>query len=127
MRRLGDLEAEVMNRLWESGQTCTVREVLEDLNRDRRLAYTTVMTVLDNLHKKGLVTREPVGRAYRYRSAKSRDEHTADLISVVLERSEDRPASLLKFVERLDPDELAELQESLTRLSVELPRRQEGS
>lgn len=114
-----------MHRLWESGHACTVREVLEDLNRDRRLAYTTVMTVLDNLHKKGFVTREAVGRAYRYRSAKSRDEHTADLISAVLEASEDRPASLLRFVERLDPAELAELRESLTRLGLEV--RQEGS
>ena len=122
MRDLGELEAEVMRRLWDWDRACTVREILEDLAPNRRLAYTTVMTVLDNLHTKGFVTREAAGRAYSYTSVRSREEHTADLISVALERSDDRAASLLRFVERLDPAELAVLRESLAR-TVEPPRR----
>lgn len=113
MRDLGALEAEVMRRLWDWDRACTVREVLADLSSDRPLAYTTVMTVLDNLHRKGLVTREVVGPAYHYRSVKSREEHTADLIATILERSDDRTASLLKFVERLNPTEKAALRKSL--------------
>lgn len=102
-----------MRRLWDWGRACTVREVLADLSSDRQLAYTTVMTVLDNLHRKGLVTREVVGRAYHYRSVKSREEHTADLIATILEGTDDRTASLLKFVERLNPTEQAALRKSL--------------
>lgn len=124
MRELGELESRVMQRLWTSGGACTVRDVLQDLSQDRPLAYTTVMTVLDNLHKKGFVSREAVGRAYHYRSVRTRDEHAAELISTVLDRSQDRPAALLKFVERLDPHELVELQQSLARLTADLGQRQ---
>ena len=81
---------------------------------------------MDNLHKKGYVAREAVGRAYHYRSVKSREEHTADLISVALEGSDDRTASLLRFVERLDPEELAALRASLQRLAEQPPRRVRG-
>ena len=75
MRGLGDLEASVMDRLWAWEHPATVREVLDDLRRDRDLAYTTVMTVLDNLHRKGWLTRELDGRAYRYRPVASRQEY----------------------------------------------------
>lgn len=123
MKDLGELEAEVMARLWDWDRTCTVRDILQDMTADRQLAYTTVMTVLDNLHKKGFVSRKAVGRAYHYRSVKSREEHTADLITFALARSDDRPASLLKFVERLDPEEQAALRASLDRLPEQRPRR----
>ena len=122
MKDLGELEAEVMARLWDWDRTCTVRDILEDLAPDRQLAYTTVMTVLDNLHKKGFVTRQAVGRAYHYQSVQSREEHTADLIPIALARSDDRPASLLRFVERLDPEEQAALRASLERLPEQRPR-----
>ncbi len=61
MRPLGDLEAVVMARLWEWDRPASVRqcvrEVLEDLNDERPLAYTTIMTVMDNLHRKGMLSR----------------------------------------------------------------------
>ena len=116
MRDLGELEAEVMRRIWDWQRPCTVREVVEDLASTRRLAYTTVMTVLGNLYKKGFVSREVVGRTYYYESLKSREEHTADLIAVALERSADRTAGLLRFVERLDSAELASLRRSLEQM-----------
>jgi len=53
MRQLGELEAVIMDRLWEWGRPALVREVLDDLRKDRPLAYTTVMTVMENLHRKG--------------------------------------------------------------------------
>jgi len=118
VRQLGDLEAAVMDRLWLWRRPTTVREVLEDLAPERKLAYTTIMTVMDNLHRKGLLTREQVGRAYRYSTVRSRSEHTADLIASVLAKSDDRTAPLLRFVERLNPDEVARLRASLEALEA---------
>ena len=55
------------------------------LTRDRDLAYTTVMTVLDRLAKKGLVHRERDGRAYLYPPAQTREELVADVMHTALE------------------------------------------
>jgi predicted transcriptional regulator len=66
MRQFGELEAEIMDRLWAWSRPALVREVVDDLNRDRPLAYTTVMTVMENLHRKGWLRRERDGRAWRY-------------------------------------------------------------
>src|ERR1700687_3392757 len=52
MRQFGELEAVIMDRLWERGRPTLVREVLDDLREDRPLAYTTVMTVMENLCRK---------------------------------------------------------------------------
>ena len=57
MRTLGELEAAVMACLWQSQTPVSVRDVMDRLNADRDLAYTTVLTVLDNLHRKQMVTR----------------------------------------------------------------------
>lgn len=113
VRDLGELEAAVMHRLWSWGRPAAVREVLEDLQRERRLAYTTVMTVLDNLHSKDLVHREKSGRAYVYVPTMTREEHTAALLNQVLSASSNRGSALLHFVGQLDPDELAELRAAL--------------
>ncbi|MBA3741616.1 MAG: BlaI/MecI/CopY family transcriptional regulator [Sporichthya sp.] len=113
MRQLGDLEAVVMDRLWAWGRPALVREVLEDLSLDRKLAYTTVMTVMDNLHTKGVLSRVPDGRAYRYTPVRSRAEHSAELIAAVLADSEDRTAPLLRFVEQMTPAELNRLRAAL--------------
>jgi predicted transcriptional regulator len=56
-RGFGDLEAVVMERLWGSDGATTVREVLEQLQLEREIAYTTVQSTMDNLHRKGWLTR----------------------------------------------------------------------
>jgi predicted transcriptional regulator len=61
--RLGPLEEQLLQALWKRG-SATVRELLNDCNP--KLAYTTVMTTLDRLHKKDVLARVPEGRAYRY-------------------------------------------------------------
>lgn len=63
----GELERHVMVLLWQAGEPLTVADVQEFLVRD--LAYTTVMTVLDRLAKKGLARRERRGRAWCYQPA----------------------------------------------------------
>lgn len=69
--RLGPLEERLLQAVWERGDA-TVRELLSDCKLD--LAYTTVMTTLDRLHKKDLLARVPEGRAYRYRPRQTADD-----------------------------------------------------
>jgi len=60
---LGELERAVMAQLWSADGPLTVRDVHDHLERE--LAYTTVMTVMDNLHRKGQLQRQRDGRAWR--------------------------------------------------------------
>ena len=114
MRRLGELEAAVMACLWDSHATVSVRDVVAALKaQDRDLAYTTIMTVLDNLHRKHMVTRELNGRAYFYVAAKSRSEYSAELIESAAAQSDDKMGALMHFVERLSPKEIGELRAAL--------------
>lgn len=113
VRQLGELEKLVMDRMWSWDHPVAVREVLEDLQRERTLAYTTVMTVMDNLHRKGVLTRQKDGRAYRYRPTQSREQHTAAFMGEVLAGAEDRTVALLHFVEQMSPAEAARLREAL--------------
>lgn len=78
MAILGDLEHLIMSVLWRSDEPQSVREVHESVRLERDLAYTTVMTVLDRLAKKGLVTRDLDGRAWRYRAAVSAAQLVSD-------------------------------------------------
>lgn len=124
MKQLGQLEAVVMERLWQWQRPVAVREVLEDLQTERPLAYTTVMTVLDNLHRKGFVRREKDGRAYQYVATTSREEHTAGMLEQVLSASSDRGATLLHFVGQMSQAELDELRSALS--SVETDPTEDG-
>jgi predicted transcriptional regulator len=110
MAGLGDLEREVMTQLWDAAEPLTVRQVHERLSPDRDLAYTTVMTVLDRLAKKGVVDQQRADRAYRYAPAQSREAMTAALMLDALSAAPDgatRDAALAHFVGRLSPDALA--------------------
>jgi predicted transcriptional regulator len=109
MRRFGELEAAIMDCLWARTQPASVRDVLGELHTGKQLAYTTVLTVLDNLHRKGVVTREMSGRAWLYQPAYSRDEHTARMLREVLGSSGDRQAALMHFVAELDSDAVDDL------------------
>lgn len=113
MRSLGDLEAVVMKHLWATDDGLTVRDVLERLDREPPLAYTTVLTVMDNLHRKGFLTREKEGRAYRYLPTKGRAEYTAELMHELLNGSGDRSDTLLKFLDTMSPTEVKRLKRAL--------------
>jgi predicted transcriptional regulator len=113
VRQLGQLEAVVMARLWATDEPMSVRDVVEDLRREREIAYTTVLTVLDNLRRKGMVSRTKDGRAYRYRPRRTREEHAAALMEEVLADSENRQVTLLYFVEQMSPEEVARLRDAL--------------
>ena len=106
VRRLGELEAQVMDVLWRATEPLSVRTVLEALPPEREFAYTTVLSVLDNLHKKGWVRRELSGRAYLYRAAASREEYTARLMAAAMDPGSDRQAVFAHLVEQISDDEL---------------------
>ena len=84
MTRFGDLEAAIMEVVWSAGTPVRVREVSEQLNRDRPLAFNTVQTVMENLYCKGWQNRRKDGRAYRYEPVRSRDDYVAQLVSGAL-------------------------------------------
>ncbi|MFG3702265.1 BlaI/MecI/CopY family transcriptional regulator [Micromonospora sp. NPDC047620] len=105
-RSLGPLESEVMNRLWAVDAPLTVRQMVDSL-ADKGLAYTTVMTVLDNLHRKGWAERDLVGRAYRYRPRISREEHVSQVMADALSSASDQHAALARFVDTMSPEEAA--------------------
>ena len=113
VRRLGQLEAAVMARLWEADGPLSVRDVVDDLRSDRQIAYTTVLTVLDNLHSKGFVDRVKSGRAFRYSARASREEHVAALMGEALADTPDRAAALLHFVEQIPREDAARLRAAL--------------
>lgn len=120
MPGLGELERAVMEHLWSSDAPQTVRQVHEGL-AERSLAYTTVMTVLQRLAKKGLVAQHRGDRAYRYTAASAREELVAELMFDALNQapaSGGRAAVLVHFVERVDADEADALRQALAALEV---------
>ena len=113
MRQFGELEDVIMDRLWEWGRPALVREVVDDLGRDRSIAYTTVMTVMENLHRKGWLRRQRDGRAWRYEPTGSRSGYTAALMSEALATNPDRRTALAHFVLQMSPHDAALLREAL--------------
>jgi predicted transcriptional regulator len=108
-RPLGPLENEVMEILWARNEA-TVREVLQLLQEERSIAYTTVMTIMNNLAQKGLLEREPQGKAYRYRVALTkeafRERAFQQAMSEVLERFSDVPIARFFTAGDLKPEEM---------------------
>jgi predicted transcriptional regulator len=116
VEQLGKLESELMERVWARGET-SVREIYEEVSS--RLAYTTVMTTLDRLFKKGLLHRRAVGRAFFYTATVSKQEYnqklTQHLLGIAEHESGSRQAVLSCFVDYVSEsdrkllDELDEL------------------
>lgn len=115
-RRVGSLEAEVLEELWSARDWLSGRAVWERLGGEPR-AYTTVMTILGRLLDKGLVERVERGRGHVYRAAGDPDELTAQAIGSLLATTADPRSALAHFVEGLDDPELvAELATLLERV-----------
>jgi predicted transcriptional regulator len=112
---LGPLELSVMEVVWQAG-ACNVREVVQQLDRD--LAYTTVMTTMDRLYKKGLLDRTKCDRAFIYSQRVSKDEwerqRTDDLLAGFLTGEQPSRELLLSClvdaVGEHDPDLLDQLE-----------------
>ncbi|MFF2718436.1 BlaI/MecI/CopY family transcriptional regulator [Streptomyces sp. NPDC058011] len=116
-RQLGELEDAVMTRVWQWNRPVTVREVLEDLQQERSIAYTTVMTVMDNLHQKGWVRREVDGRAYRYTAVSTRAAYSAALMNEAWSHSDNPAAALVAFFGMMSPEQREALQDAVRMVS----------
>ncbi|WP_405817807.1 BlaI/MecI/CopY family transcriptional regulator [Streptomyces sp. NBC_01390] len=128
-RPLGELEDAVMTRVWKWNRPVTVREVLEDLRQERSIAYTTVMTVLDNLHQKGWVRREAEGRAYRYEAVSTRAAYAAALMNDAWSQSDNPAAALVAFFGMMSEEQRIALRDAVRIVQgpeqVEQPREPE--
>jgi predicted transcriptional regulator len=110
-------ELEILKIVWERG-TLTVREVMEELNRDgRERAYTSVMSLMNVMSEKGLLIRTPVGRAFEYKASSPRERTLGQLLGDLLGRAFEGSASALvtQLLDEANPtqEELAEIRKAL--------------
>ena len=110
-RRLGDLQHDVMERLWSEEEWLTPRQVAERLSRAR--AYTTIMTVLSRLAEQGILERRRRGRAFEYRTVLAHDDFYADRLANILSDSENAELTLARFVNQLTPAQRREVADRL--------------
>ena len=111
---LGELEAAILAVLWDNAEKLSVRTVHEYLEREQALAYTTVMTVLDRLFEKGIVTREKDGKAFLYWPVLTREAYLGGRAARMLTELEvpvqrDVLMAFLDSAEHADPAVLDEL------------------
>lgn len=110
---IGSLEAEILAVIWSQGET-TVRGVYETLRERRQIAYTTVMTVMNNLVKKRLLTQDRTAIAYVYKPAISGRTVTQTVLQSVIDRLLNGQANvaisqLLGLDRDLTPDQVEEV------------------
>ncbi|WP_179476043.1 BlaI/MecI/CopY family transcriptional regulator [Mycolicibacterium vinylchloridicum] len=110
---LGELEAAIMEVVWSTDDAVRVRDVLDKLGPARQPAYTTVMTVMDNLYRKGWLSRELDGRAYSYQATRDRIQAATDAVRELLADSGDPSAALLHFARNATTAELRALTRGL--------------
>ncbi|GAA0324192.1 BlaI/MecI/CopY family transcriptional regulator [Streptomyces polychromogenes] len=116
-----------MTRVWQWNRPVTVREVLEDLQQERSIAYTTVMTVMDNLHQKGWVRREAEGRAYRYTAVSTRAAYSAALMNEAWSTSDNPAAALVAFFGMMSPEQREALRDAVRIVQHDEPEPQSGT
>jgi predicted transcriptional regulator len=117
VRGFGDLEAVIMSRVWDRDAPVTVRDLVDELQRERPIAYTTVMSTMDNLHRKGWLARVKDGKAYRYTATASRAEYSAGLMREALDGGGDTEMVLSHFVAQMGGAESELLRAVVRRLS----------
>lgn len=105
-----------MDRLWTRNAVSTVRDIFDDLSQDRQIAYTTVMSTMDNLHRKGILTRERVAQAYHYLPVMTREEYSATLMRASFDPRGDTDLVLTHFLEQMPAEESARVQDALRRI-----------
>ena len=113
VREFGELEMAIMDVMWAAENPCAVREVRERLRYDRPVAYTTVMTVMDILYRKGVLQRAKHGRAWRYWPVEQREEHDARVMTEVLRSGGNEDLTMRRFVERVSDDEMERLRSAM--------------
>lgn len=112
VRAKGELEALVINTLWDHPSGMTAKEVMEAV--PGRNALTTVITVLERLREKGKVTRHAEGgRSFEYSATRSRLSAATETIQEALTSAGDRQAALVLLAGSLSDDDKRLLREAL--------------
>ncbi len=106
-----------MDRVWARDDEVTVREVFDDLAAEREIAYTTVMSTMDNLHRKGWLDRKRVGKAYSYWPTMTREERSANLMRDAFQSGGDADLVLNFFLQQMNDDESDQLKAALRKVS----------
>lgn len=124
---LGDLEAEVLELVWESGgdRGVTARDIYEELRLRRSIAYTTVMTTMQRLHRKGLLECDRREHAYVYQPRMDREQFIERFVGRILDDLlvSFSGAALSHLASRAEPEERERVAEILKRIAE---RRLEG-
>ena len=115
---LGSLESEIMEVVWLSGSEVSVREVLDAVQGDRELAYTTVMTIMGRLVEKKLLEKRKEGNAFLFKPVLSRDEFTGYVVGGLIDDllSDFSETTMSHFVRRVgekDRSVLEKLEQAL--------------
>ena len=117
---LGDTEMEILHHMWKLKQA-TVSEVQECILKDRKVAYTTVMTIMKNLSEKGLLEKELRGNTYVYRPALPAGEVQQNLLRQFMEKVfKGSPTALVQSLvkaEKLNPEDREEIERMISKLS----------
>jgi BlaI family transcriptional regulator, penicillinase repressor len=117
-----DAELAILRVLWERGPS-TVREVHEELSRERGTGYTTVLKLLQIMFDKGLVTRDESERAHVYQPRQSEEQAQRRLVTDLLDRAFGGSAQKLVMqaltAKKASPEELAEIRKLLDELGGE--------
>lgn len=117
MRGFGDLEAAIMAWLWDHGDAASGNDLFDSLVPDHDVAYTTVTRALDNLQRRGWLTRHRRGRAFVYKPTVTRAKYSADVMREALQESGQSDAVLTHFVEQMSPGDAAALHSALLKLT----------
>jgi len=113
-------ELEVLQVIWERGPS-TVRQVMTALNQQRQRAYTSVMSLMNVMAEKGLLTQKPKGRAFVYAArtsqARTQSEIVRDLLSRVFDGSANALVTHLLEQARPDSEELGEIRKTISEFA----------
>lgn len=106
---LGELESEIMEIVWHCPNPILVRDVTENLQHKRKIAYTTVMTIMGRLVEKGLLKRATSGKAYTYQPVYSKERFLTRISRQIIKNfvskfGESAIAHFAQEVEKLPPD-----------------------
>jgi predicted transcriptional regulator len=117
-----------MDVLWDADGWLTARDVAGRLEHERDLAYTTVLTVLERLERKGFVQRQRAARAHRYRASDAREAVVAEAMLEALGTADDRGSALVRFVGAVSAEEAEILRRALALpAETDLPAGADGA
>lgn len=102
-----------MEVVWGSDQPITGREVVDQLARSRPVVYTTVLTVMDRLARKGILSKQPTGKAHTYQAVESREAYTANRMASLLGVGGNPTTVLLRLAEQLPAEQAKQLRAAL--------------